>query len=80
MAKFLSWRGALGSLALCGFLAGVSPAQDYRGKIQGNVADPTQAAVTGATVTLRNINTAIETVKQTDSTGHYLFDFVQPGT
>ena len=61
-------------------LAAVSLAQDYRAKVQGIVTDPSQAAIASATVTLRNVNTAVETVRQTDSTGHYLFDFVQPGT
>jgi hypothetical protein len=55
-------------------------AQDYRAKVQGIVTDPSQAAVAGATVTLRNVNTGIDETRQTDSAGHYLFDFVQPGT
>src|SRR6185437_984765 len=55
-------------------------AQDYRGRVQGLITDPTQAAVSGASVTLRNINTGIEQARQVDNTGHYLFDFVQPGT
>jgi carboxypeptidase family protein len=29
---------------------------------------------------LRNVNTGIESVKETDAGGRYLFDFVQPGT
>ncbi len=62
------------------FLAGIVSAQDYRGKVQGTVTDPTQAAVTGAKVTLKNVNTGVEAVKDTDSAGHYLFDFVIPGT
>jgi hypothetical protein len=61
-------------------LMNVSMAQDYRAKVQGIVTDPSQAAVAGASVTLRNVNTGIEETRQTDSTGHYLFDFVQPGT
>ena len=48
--------------------------------MQGTVTDSSQAAAPGANVTLRNVNTGIETVKETDSAGHYLFDFVQPGT
>jgi hypothetical protein len=31
-------------------------------------------------VTLKNLNTGIETARQTDAAGHYLFDFVQPGS
>ncbi|MGH9663697.1 MAG: carboxypeptidase regulatory-like domain-containing protein, partial [Bryobacteraceae bacterium] len=64
------------------FTAAVGPsfAQDYRGRVQGLVTDPSQAAVSGAEVTLRNVNTGIAQTRQVDSTGHYLFDFVQPGT
>jgi hypothetical protein len=59
---------------------GVVFAQDFRARVQGIVTDPSQAAVVGASVTLKNINTGVESVKQTDSSGRYLFDFVQPGT
>jgi len=68
------------SLALTGLLTGIATAQDYRAKVQGIVTDPSQAAVMDAKVTLKNINTGVENARQTDSTGHYLFDFVQPGT
>jgi hypothetical protein len=68
------------ALPLLLVFAGSAVAQDYRAKVQGTVTDPSQAAITGGKVTLRNINTGIEAVKQTDATGHYLFDFVQPGT
>ncbi|MBI4903760.1 MAG: TonB-dependent receptor [Acidobacteria bacterium] len=54
--------------------------QEYRGKVQGTVTDPTQAAVAAARVTLRNTNTGVEAVQQSDATGHFLFDFVQPGS
>src|SRR2546426_2857506 len=68
------------ALALLAILAGVASAQDYRAKVQGTVLDPSGAAVAGAMVTLRNINTSLENAKQCDSVGHYLFDLVQPGT
>ena len=41
-------------------------AQDYRARVQGVVSDPTQAAVSAAKVTLKNVNTGIENVKTTD--------------
>jgi hypothetical protein len=68
------------AFALFAVLAGVLFAQEYRGRVQGLVTDPSQAAVAGASVTLKNVNTGIEAVRQTDASGHYLFDFVQPGT
>jgi len=54
-------------------------AQEYRGRLQGIVSDPSQAAIANAQVTLKNVNTGIEAVRQTDPAGHYLFDLVQPG-
>ena len=69
----------LACLGLVPLTAGIAGAQEYRGRVQGAVTDPSNAVVVGATVTLRNINTSIETVRTTDSTGHYLFDLVEPG-
>lgn len=68
------------SLPLFAIFAAALYAQEYRGRIQGNVTDSSQAAVAGATVTLLNINTGVSTVRQSNETGHYLFDLVQPGT
>jgi hypothetical protein len=71
---------ALSCLAvLLGLSAGIANAQDYRAKIQGLVTDATEASVTDATVTLKNVNTGVEEVRKTDSSGRYQFDFVQPG-
>lgn len=67
----------LGTFMLCF----VQPcAAQYRGKIQGVVTDPSQAVVPNATVTLQNTATTVTVVHQTNSSGLYLFNFVQPGT
>ena len=58
----------------------VSSAQDYRAKVQGVVTDSSQAVVPGATITLGNDNTGVETTKTSNENGHYVFDFVDPGT
>jgi hypothetical protein len=55
-------------------------AQDYRARVQGVVTDQSQAAVPGATVALINEATKVSVFKVTDPLGHYLFDFVEPGT
>lgn len=68
------------ALALLLLLAGAVNGQEYRGKIQGLVTDSSQAAVGGARVTLRNVNTGVEAVRETESTGRFVFDLVQPGT
>ncbi|MBM3787292.1 MAG: carboxypeptidase regulatory-like domain-containing protein [Acidobacteria bacterium] len=58
----------------------VATAQDYRARVQGLVADATQAAVAGAKVTLRNVNTGVEIARDSTADGRYIFDFVEPGT
>jgi Carboxypeptidase regulatory-like domain len=57
-----------------------SGAQEYRGRIQGTVMDSSRAAVAGATVTLNNTRTGVPSTRQTNESGHYLFDLVEPGT
>ncbi len=64
-------------LLLCVALAS---AQEYRGRVQGIVTDSSDAVVVGATVTLKNVNTGVAMVRATDTTGHYLFDLIEPGT
>src|ERR1019366_8764263 len=75
-----SLAGVLCTAALLTAFTGVVFAQEFRGRLQGTVADPSEAAISCDSVTLRNINTGVETVRQTDSSGRYLFDLVQPGT
>src|SRR6266704_1273836 len=54
--------------------------QEFRGKIQGLVTDASGAVIPGATITLHNIKTGIQTVKITNETGLYRFDNVDPGS
>lgn len=69
------------ALFLIGLLsAGNSVAQDYRGKVQGVITDSSQASITGAGITLRNVNTGVDTVQRSNELGQYLFSFVEPGT
>ena len=58
----------------------VAFSQDYRGRVQGTIYDPAQAAVAGAKVTLKNTGTGVENITQTSDVGHYLFDLVLPGS
>jgi len=60
-------------------LAASLTAQETRGRVQGDVRDPSGALVAGANVRLSNDNTGVSAVKSTGETGHYLFDFVIPG-
>jgi hypothetical protein len=60
--------------------SGLLRAQELRARVQGVVTDTSDAVVVGASVTLRNVNTSVETVRRTNLAGQYLFDFVGPGT
>lgn len=66
-------------LALGVLLAASISAQEFRATLQGNVTDPSQAAIPGATVTLRNVETGIERTAPTDQAGFYIFQYVVPG-
>jgi hypothetical protein len=68
-----------GPIALL-LLATAAWTQDYRGRVEGLISDPTQAVIAGATVTLANVNTGVRTVRQSSDTGLYLFDLLDPGT
>ena len=65
---------------LLAFLSVLAYGQEFRGRVQGLVTDTSQAVISGANVTLENVNTGVSTVRQTNETGHYLFDLVDPGT
>ena len=67
----------LSTLAL---FATVLSAQEYRGRIQGTVTDAAGGVVPGANVTLTNVNTNVSRSAETNSTGHYLLDLVEPGS
>ncbi len=54
-------------------------AQDYRGKVQGNVTDDGGAIIPGAKVILHNDLTKVEVTSITTDEGRYKFDFVEPG-
>ena len=57
----------------------IAMAQDYRGKIQGNVMDESGGVVPGTKVILRNESTKVEVTVMTDNEGRYKFNFVEPG-
>jgi Carboxypeptidase regulatory-like domain len=55
-------------------------AQTPTGTIQGNVTDPSGAAVPGATVSITNVATNVTKILKTDAAGRYELLLVQPGT
>ncbi|HSK08112.1 MAG TPA: carboxypeptidase-like regulatory domain-containing protein, partial [Vicinamibacterales bacterium] len=76
MKKWFVKAAIAGALVL---LALPVAAQDYRARVQGTIADKSQAVVPGATVTLTNDATGVSSTRVTDGQGRYLFDFVEPG-
>jgi len=67
------------SLLICLFGASAL-AQEFRATLQGGIADPSQAAVPKAAVTLKNLETGIQHETTSDAAGHYVFTFVPPGS
>ena len=60
-------------------LAVPAGAQDYRGRVQGVIADSSGAALPGVTVTMTNTATNVTATRVSDTQGRYVFDFVDPG-
>jgi len=54
-------------------------AQFDSGAVLGNIKDPSGAMINGASVELMNVAKGVKSVRQTDSSGAYEFDSVQPG-
>jgi Carboxypeptidase regulatory-like domain len=50
------------------------------GDIAGVVTDPTAAVVSGALITLENIDTGSSTSTKTNLQGSYTFSLLQPGS
>src|SRR5205814_8905159 len=54
-------------------------AQEYRGTILGRVIDPTGAAVVGASVSARNLETKATVKTASNESGNYQIPFLLPG-
>src|SRR5262245_9870676 len=72
-------RSVLCALTILLIMSALVWAQDYRGKVQGVVTDTGKAALANAKVVLRNEGTGVEVTHQTNTDGHYIFDFVESG-
>jgi len=60
------------------FLA-VSVKAQFTGNVQGFVLDPSGAVLVGATVSLRNLDTGVQSVMKTGESGNYRFSSLPPG-
>src|ERR1700739_3960361 len=79
MAKRTKWVFSISALAALSVGANLASAQEYRGRIQGVITDPSQAVVAGAKVTLAHVSTGVIRTQSANESGHYLFDLVEPG-
>lgn len=61
------------------FLTDYCSAQELRARVQGLITDSSGGVLIGASVTLRNINTGVETHRLANEAGQYVFDHVSPG-
>ena len=68
------------AIGVCLFLHGTASAQTNTGRISGTVTDSTSAVVPGATVTVTNDETHLESKATTDSAGYYLVVNLPVGT
>jgi hypothetical protein len=75
---------SLGLSAACALATLIAPAaataQTSMGAVNGTVTDSAGAVVPGATVTLVNEATGIRSGRQTNTSGHFVFVDVRPGT
>src|SRR5262245_35553635 len=67
-------------IALVLLSGGPGLAQEYRGRVQGVVADSSGAVIPGVALVLKNDATNVEATKVSNGEGRYLFDYVDPGT
>jgi Carboxypeptidase regulatory-like domain/TonB-dependent Receptor Plug Domain/TonB dependent receptor len=69
-------------LSLCAFLllaAASADAQEFRATVKGQVADTSQAALPGATVSVKNQDTNEVATATTNGEGSYTIPFLRPG-
>src|SRR5687768_16951062 len=78
MCKYV-FRQSVVAVMLVLSLFAVAGAQEFRGSVAGNVNDPNGAALPGATVELKNVETNVATTTTTNEEGSYSFPLVQPG-
>ncbi|HVJ09670.1 MAG TPA: TonB-dependent receptor [Acidisarcina sp.] len=60
--------------------AGLAFGQAVNANLLGTVTDQTNAAIAGATVTITETSTGISKTSQTNASGNYDFEAIQPGT
>src|SRR5260370_29222542 len=79
--RFGQWcvRWTIFSLACLMFYAGSVCGQDYRATLSGQVTDPSEAAISGATVRAINVDTKEAKEAKTTAEGSYTIPYLNPG-
>jgi hypothetical protein len=78
MSKYALRRGLTAVLlVMLAFVA--AGAQESRGSLSGTVTDPNGAALPGATVEIRNVDTNVANTATTNEEGAYSFPLLNPG-
>ena len=78
MMRMKSCQGLL-IVAMLFAMAGGATAQEFRATVKGQVLDSSQAALPGATVTVRNQETNEVATAVTNNDGNYTIPFLRPG-
>ncbi|MDT5272032.1 MAG: hypothetical protein QOH49_4218 [Acidobacteriota bacterium] len=78
MSKYVFRRGLAAALLLL-MTCVMAGAQESRGSLNGTVNDPNGAALPGATVEIRNVETNVANTVTTNEDGNYSFPLVNPG-
>jgi hypothetical protein len=82
-AGMRGWRKAavcMVCLAAAGWFGGNAKGQVSTASVTGTVVDSTGAAVPGASLSLHNLGTGVDSKTQTNSSGEYVFVNVTPGS
>src|SRR5450631_2180799 len=77
MLRSVRWLILLVAFAL---LLPLGMAAQQNATVQGTVVDESQAAIPGATVTVTETSTGVQTVAVAETDGRYRFDNVKPGS
>ncbi|MFL6337372.1 MAG: carboxypeptidase regulatory-like domain-containing protein [Pyrinomonadaceae bacterium] len=78
MSKYAFRRGCTAVLLLLMTFV-MAGAQESRGSLNGTVTDPNGAALPGATVEIRNVDTNVANTATTNEEGAYSFPLLNPG-
>jgi uncharacterized surface anchored protein len=79
MSKNAFQRGIAAMMLLLSMFVAAASAQEFRGSLSGNVTDPNGAALPGATVEIRNVETNVANTVTTNEEGNFNFPLLNPG-